>query len=84
MASSAIAAQGLLRNAFAAVTPLFATQIFKGMGVQWTGLLLSLVAFAITPLPFILYCKRKTSRAKSKNAASDDDLQEAKNSQEKR
>lgn len=83
VASSAIAAQGLLRNTFAAVTTLFANQMFNGMGVQWAGLLLSIVAFAITPLPFILYYKGKTIRAKSKNAASDDDLQQKAKDEEK-
>lgn len=76
IASSAIAAQGLMRNMLAAVTPLFASQMFNGMGVQWAGLLLSLVALALTPLPFVLFVKGKTIRQKSRNAASDKDLEQ--------
>ena len=34
-ASSAVAAQGFMRNAFASSFPLFATFMFKGMGIQY-------------------------------------------------
>lgn len=82
IASSAIAAQGLMRNMLAAVTPLFGSQMFNGMGVQWAGLLLSLVSLAITPLPFILYFKGRTIREKSKNAASNRDLKKEQKQEE--
>ncbi|KAN0064196.1 hypothetical protein ACQY0O_003363 [Thecaphora frezii] len=67
--SSAIAGQGFMRNMFAASFPLFSTQMFRGMGTQWAGLMLSFIGFAITPLPFILFTKGETIRAKSKYAA---------------
>jgi hypothetical protein len=35
LSSSAIAGQGFMRNLFAASTPLFATQMFRGMGYQY-------------------------------------------------
>ncbi|KWU45969.1 putative MFS transmembrane transport protein [Rhodotorula sp. JG-1b] len=74
-ASSAIAGQGLLRNMFGGVTPLFANQMFNGMGYQYAGLLLSLVATLAAPLPFILFKYGERIRAKSKYASSDDELE---------
>lgn len=59
---------------FAASFPLFASQMFHGMGTQWAGLMLSLIGFAITPLPFILFVKGETIRAKSKFAAANTGL----------
>ncbi|PWN28775.1 MFS general substrate transporter [Jaminaea rosea] len=70
LGSSAIAGQGLMRNMFAAVTPLFATQMFNGMGVQWAGTLLAILALILAFLPFILFAKGETIRAKSKYASS--------------
>ncbi|TIB84808.1 putative MFS transmembrane transport protein [Wallemia mellicola] len=67
--SSGIAGQGLLRNMAAAASPLFATQMFKGMGYQFAGLFLALLATAIAPLPYILFKYGKTIRAKSKFAS---------------
>lgn len=69
LASSAIAGQGFLRNMFAAVTPLFGTQMFQGMGIQWAGTMLALLAALLAPLPFVLFAKGETIRAKSKYAA---------------
>ncbi|GAA5973421.1 hypothetical protein JCM8115_001738 [Rhodotorula mucilaginosa] len=74
-ASSAIAGQGLLRNMFGGVTPLFANQMFNGMGYQYAGLLLSLLALLAAPLPFILFKYGEQIRAKSKYASSDDELE---------
>ncbi|PWN48050.1 MFS general substrate transporter [Violaceomyces palustris] len=72
--SSAIAGQGFMRNMFGAVTPLFASQMFRGMGSQWAGLMLAMIGFAITPLPFILFAKGETIRSKSKYAAANTGL----------
>ncbi|GAA5901788.1 hypothetical protein JCM8208_003588 [Rhodotorula glutinis] len=75
VASSAIAGQGLLRNMFGGCTPLFANQMFNGMGYQYAGLLLSLVASLAIPLPYILFKYGEKIRAKSKYAANDADLE---------
>ncbi|BGP57183.1 hypothetical protein JCM8202_005379 [Rhodotorula sphaerocarpa] len=75
-ASSAIAGQGLLRNLFGGATPLFANQMLRGMGLQYAGLLLSLVALLGAPLPFLLFKYGERIRAKSKRATSDDELQQ--------
>ncbi|GAA6006278.1 MFS transporter [Rhodotorula paludigena] len=75
VASSAIAGQGLLRNMFGGATPLFANQMFNGMGYQYAGLLLSLVASLAIPLPYVLFKYGETIRAKSKYASTDEDLE---------
>ncbi|EIM90087.1 MFS general substrate transporter [Stereum hirsutum FP-91666 SS1] len=69
LSSSAIAGQGWMRNMLGAVTPLFANQMFNGMGYQWAGTLLALIACLITPLPFICFAYGDRIRASSKYAA---------------
>lgn len=48
-AASAIAANTFLRSLAGAGFPLFATQMIKGMGVQWAGTLLGCVSLARIP-----------------------------------
>ncbi|GCF00264.1 hypothetical protein ZYGM_003330 [Zygosaccharomyces mellis] len=80
-ASSAIAGQGFMRNTLGAVSPLFGNYMFLNMHSQYAGLLCSLVAFALTLLPFILYKFGPKIRSKSKRAivyhGEDDDEDEA-------
>ncbi|KAL0579081.1 hypothetical protein V5O48_002923 [Marasmius crinis-equi] len=54
-AASALAAKTLLRSEVGAMVPLFVNQMFHNMGFQYAGLLLALVAVAITPIPFVFY-----------------------------
>ncbi|KAF9463757.1 MFS polyamine transporter [Collybia nuda] len=54
-AASAIAAKTLLRSEVGAMVPLFVTQMFHGMGFQYAGLLLALIACLILPIPFVFY-----------------------------
>jgi len=69
LSSSAIAGQGFIRNTFGAVTPLFATYMFKGMGYQFAGLLLALLTLLMAPLPFILFRYGAAIRARSDYAS---------------
>ncbi|KAL8278322.1 hypothetical protein RQP46_009214 [Phenoliferia psychrophenolica] len=71
MSSSAIAGQGAMRNGFAASFPLFATQMFKGMGYQYAGLLLSLITLALAPIPFVLFKWGAQIRSKSRFAVTE-------------
>lgn len=50
-ASSAISAQGFIRNMLAASFPLFGQQMFVNMGYQWAGTLCALIATLMIPLP---------------------------------
>jgi len=66
--SSAIAGQGLMRNALGAVSPLFASQFFHNVGSQYAGLILSLIACVLTLVPFVFYKYGHLMRARSKLA----------------
>lgn len=54
-AGSALAAQSFLRNTMGAVAPLFATQFFHNVGSQYAGLILSLIATLMAPIPFAMF-----------------------------
>ncbi|KAK9457407.1 major facilitator superfamily domain-containing protein [Dipodascopsis uninucleata] len=54
-AASAIAANTIVRSAFAAGFPLFANGMFHNLKTQWAGTLLGCIGFAMIPVPFIFY-----------------------------
>lgn len=68
-ASSAISAQGFVRNALAASFPLFSTQMFNNLTIPYAGLLLACLLAIAIPLPFILIKYGARIRAKSRYAA---------------
>jgi hypothetical protein len=55
VSASAIAANTFLRSLFAAAFPLFTTQMFARLGVNWAGSLLALISLAMVPVPIIFY-----------------------------
>ncbi|KAF9024515.1 MFS general substrate transporter [Hymenopellis radicata] len=68
-ASSAISAQGFIRNMLAASFPLYSTQMFTNIGYQWAGTLCALIATVMIPLPFILMKYGERIRERSPYAA---------------
>jgi DHA1 family multidrug resistance protein-like MFS transporter len=54
-AASAIAGNTFLRSLCGAGFPLFARQMFDGMGIQWAATLLGCVAIVLAPIPFCFY-----------------------------
>lgn len=68
VAASAIAANTFLRSLFGAGFPLFATQMFENLGVQWAGSLLGFIALALAPIPLLFYIYDERIRASSKYA----------------
>lgn len=54
-AASAIAANTIVRSIFGGVFPLFAIQMFNGMGVHWAASLLGFVGLALCPAPWLFY-----------------------------
>lgn len=64
-AASAIAGNTFLRSLCGAGFPLFARQMFDGMGIQWASTLLGCVALVLAPIPFIFYKYGAGIRAKS-------------------
>lgn len=67
-AASALAALTFLRSALGASSPLFATYMFEGIGLNWSGLVIGLVAVALAPVPFLFSTFGKRLRSISKFA----------------
>lgn len=63
-AASAVAANIILRSAFAASFPLFARQMFENMKVQWASTLLGCLATMLVPIPFLFRAFGKRLRRK--------------------
>lgn len=65
-AASAMAANAVLRSAFGAAFPLFASFMFHNMGTNWAGLLLGLfaVALILCPLAFMKWGKQLRQKSK--------------------
>ncbi|KAL4738491.1 major facilitator superfamily domain-containing protein [Aspergillus similis] len=53
VAASAVAANIMLRSAFASGFPLFTRQMFEKMEVQWAATLLGCLAVVLVPIPFV-------------------------------
>ncbi|KAF1995856.1 major facilitator superfamily [Amniculicola lignicola CBS 123094] len=64
-AASAIAANTFLRSLCGAAFPLFAQQMFEGMGIQWASTLLGIIAALLVPVPVWFYYKGAKIREKS-------------------
>lgn len=64
-AASAIAGNTFLRSLAGAGFPLFATQMFDALGVNWTGTLLGCVAVVLVPIPAFFYYFGARIRARS-------------------
>jgi DHA1 family multidrug resistance protein-like MFS transporter len=71
VAASSIAANSFLRSFFGAGFPLFATQMFNNLGVQWAGSLLGFLAVVFMPISFLFYTFGEKLRKKSSYAPTD-------------
>ncbi|GIZ49507.1 hypothetical protein CKM354_001253700 [Cercospora kikuchii] len=54
-AASAVAANTILRSIFGGVFPLFALQMYQGLGLDWGNALLAFLAFGISPIPVLFW-----------------------------
>lgn len=64
-AASAIAANTILRSLFGAAFPLFAQEMYSGMGIEWASTLLGCVAVVLVPVPVWFYYQGHKIRANS-------------------
>ncbi|KAG6004796.1 hypothetical protein E4U21_000752 [Claviceps maximensis] len=64
-AASAIAGNTFMRSLAGAGFPLFARQMFDGLGIQWASTLLGCVALVMAPIPIIFYKYGARIRARS-------------------
>lgn len=67
-AASAIAANTFVRSAVAAGFPLFSSQMFNNMGIQWAATLLGCLATILIPIPVYFWFCGKSLRKRSKFA----------------
>ncbi|KAI4130313.1 MAG: hypothetical protein LQ347_003435 [Umbilicaria vellea] len=54
-AASVLAGNDLMRSSFGAAFPLFATAMYKNLGVAWASSTLGFLSIAFIPIPFLLY-----------------------------
>ena len=65
-ANSAIAGNTLMRSFFGAGFPLFATQMYHKLGVDWATSLLGFLAVAFIPVPILFFIHGEKLRKLSK------------------
>jgi len=70
-AASVLAGNDFIRSSFGAGFPLFASAMYKKLGVGWASSLLGFLSIAFIPIPFALYYYGETIRKHSKRARHD-------------
>ncbi|KAM3071372.1 GTPase-activating protein [Clarireedia jacksonii] len=70
-AASAYAGNDFMRSSFGAGFPLFASAMFKNLGVDWASSTLGFISIAFIPIPFVLYIYGERIRKSSKRARHD-------------
>ena len=64
-AASALAGHTIIRSATGAAFPLFTTQMFENLGINWAATLLGGIALLLAPIPFLFYKYGSRIRTKS-------------------
>ncbi|KAF2020221.1 MFS general substrate transporter [Aaosphaeria arxii CBS 175.79] len=64
-AASALAGNAVLRSVVGGVLPLAGPQMYATLGPHWSGTMLSLIEFAIVPIPLVFYRYGHKIRSKS-------------------
>lgn len=60
--ASVYAGNDLMRSSFGTGFPLFATQMYRKLGVDWASSTLAFISIAFIPIPYVLYKYGKTLR----------------------
>jgi len=68
-AASVLAANSVLRSLFGAAFPLFATEMYKNLGIHWASTVPAFLALACVPFPFLFYKYGDKIRMRCKYAA---------------
>jgi len=69
--ASVLAGNDLFRSAFGAGFPLFASAMYKNLGIAWASSTLAFLGVAFIPIPFVLYKYGERIRRSSKHARKD-------------
>lgn len=64
-----LAANAVLRSLFGAAFPLFTTQMYARLGINWASTLVAFLALACTPMPFLFYRYGPAIRARCRYAS---------------
>ncbi|KIY65609.1 MFS general substrate transporter [Cylindrobasidium torrendii FP15055 ss-10] len=67
-AASGLASNTILRSLVAAAFPLFTTQMYHNLGVNWASTLIAFIAVLLAPMPFLFFRYGARIRMKSKFA----------------
>lgn len=70
-AASVFAGNDFFRSSFGAGFPLFASAMYRKLGVDWASSLLGFLSIGFIPIPFVLYFHGKRIRLASKRARHD-------------
>lgn len=70
-AASVLAGNDFMRSSFGAGFPLFATAMYKNLGVGWASSTLGFLSIVFIPIPFLLYRYGEAIRKRSKHARKD-------------
>ncbi|KAJ9144272.1 MFS transporter [Pleurostoma richardsiae] len=70
-AASVLAGNDFLRSSLGAAFPLFASAMYRNLGVDWASSTLAFIAVAFIPIPFVLYKYGVWLRKKSRRARQD-------------
>ena len=63
--ASALAANGVLRYGLGAVFPLFTTQLYEAISIQWAGTLFACVSLLLMPIPWVFFFYGRSLRQRS-------------------
>ena len=55
VAASVLAGNDFMRSSFGAGFPLFATAMYKNLGINWASSTLAFLSIAFIPIPFVLF-----------------------------
>ncbi|TVY93904.1 Caffeine resistance protein [Lachnellula willkommii] len=70
-AASVFAGNDFMRSSFGTGFPIFASAMYKNLGVAWASSTLGFLSIAFIPIPFVLYFYGETIRKHSKRARHD-------------
>ncbi|KAH8100002.1 MFS general substrate transporter [Cristinia sonorae] len=76
-AASALAVAVIVRSLFGAAFPLFATQMYEGLGPHWASTILGCIAAILTPIPYVLIKFGPKLRQMSKASQAKEDASKA-------
>lgn len=69
--ASVFAGNDFMRSSFGAGFPLFASAMYKHLGVNWASCTLAFLGIAFIPIPYVLYIYGERLRKMSKHARKD-------------